>query len=226
MISICYAKHCRNLIDGLGITKYTQEEICVTLREERGAAIVENTPLPPGVCYTATNDGDNFSIVKVEVVTLDGSGKFTITGTNNQEVKANVTNTFNYIRANEKTILSERHSLSAFDLKIQITNMTGPSIGGGFGSAVYVAILSSLYKKNLKPGLAVLGNISIGGAIEKATAFADKTTLLSDNGAKNILVPMENLPEITNIPPTILGKSEVPFYSDGQMLLQKAVHNE
>ncbi len=208
------------------IDKDTQEEIFVTLPEERGAAIVENTPLPPGVCYTATNDGDNFSIVKVEVVTLDGSGKFTITGTNNQEVKANVTNTFNYIRANEKTILSERHSLSAFDLKIQITNMTGPSIGGGIGSAVYVAILSSLYKKNLKPGLAVLGNISIGGAIEKASAFADKTTLLSDNGAKNILVPMENLPEITNIPPTILGKSEVPFYSDSQMLLQKAVHNE
>jgi ATP-dependent Lon protease len=102
----------------------------------------------------------------------------------------------------------------------------GAYISGGIGSAVYIAIISAIYKKNLKPGLAVLGNISIGGAVERALNFADKVTLLSENGAKTVLVPMENLNELTTIPQSILGKTDVPFYGNSQMLLQKAVLGE
>jgi ATP-dependent Lon protease len=92
----------------------------------------------------------------------------------------------------------------------------GAVISGGIGSAVYVAIISAIYKKNLKGGLAVLGNISIGGAIERALNFADKVTLLSENGAKTVIVPMDNLSEIATLPTSILGKTDVPFYSDAQ----------
>jgi len=102
----------------------------------------------------------------------------------------------------------------------------GAYISGGIGSAVYVAILSAIYKKNLKPGLAVLGNISIGGAVERAMNFADKVTLLSENGAKTVLVPMDNLGEMTTLPSSILGKTDAPFYGNSQMLLQKAVMGE
>ena len=84
-------------------------------------------------------------------------------------------------------------------------------------------ILSAIYKKNLKAGLAVLGNISIGGAIERSLHFADKVTLLSENGAKIVLVPMDNLNEMTSLPASILGKTDTPFYANSQMLLQKAV---
>lgn len=57
----------------------------------------------------------------------------------------------------------------------------GSQIFGGNGSAIYVAILSTIYKKNLKACLAVLVNISIGGAVEKASSFAEKVTILSEN---------------------------------------------
>jgi ATP-dependent Lon protease len=208
------------------IDKDTQEEVFVGLPEERGSSLIESNPLPPGVCYTATSDGENNSLVKIEVVTLRGSGKVNVTGTNNTEVKENIKNTYNYLRANEKSILNEQHSLTGYDLNIQVSNLMGAYISGGIGCAVYVAIISSIYKKNLKPGLAVLGNISIGGAIERAGNFADKVTLLSDNGGKTVLVPMENLSEITTLPQSILGKTDTPFYSNSQMLLQKAVMGE
>jgi len=208
------------------IDKETQEEIFVGLPEERGTSLIESNPLPPGVCYTGTSDGDNNSLVKIEVVALRGTGKINITGTNNQEVKENIKNTYNYLRANEKSILSDQHSLSGYDLNIQVSNLMGAYISGGIGSAVYVAILSAIYKKNLKPGLAVLGNISIGGAVERAMNFADRVTLLSDNGAKTVLVPMDNLNELSTLPTSILGKTDSPFYVNSQMLLQKAVLGE
>lgn len=205
------------------IDKETQEEFFVGLPEEKGSSLIEANPLQPGVCYTATSDGENNALVKIEVVALKGNGKVNITGTNSQIVKENIKNTFSYLKANEKSILNEQHSLSNFDLNIQVSNLMGAGIRGGIGSAVYVAIISALYKKNLKAGLAVLGNISIGGAVERALNFADKVTLLSENGAKTVLVPMENLSEIGTLPPSILGKTDVPFYGNSQMLLQKAV---
>ena len=208
------------------IDKETQEEIFVGLPEERGSALIESNPLAPGTCYTATSDGDSAALVKIEVVALKGSGKLNITGTSFQEVKENIKNTYNYLRANEKSILNEQHSLSGFDINIQISNLMGAYVSGGIGSAVYVAILSAIYKKNLKSALAVLGNIYIGGAIERAGNFADKVTLLSDNGAKTILVPIENLSEVSALPTSILGKTDVPFYANTQMLPQKVIISE
>jgi ATP-dependent Lon protease len=61
-----------------------------------------------------------------------------------------------------------------------------------------------------------LGNISIGGAIERANNFADCVSSLSENGAKIVLDPMQNMSEFGTLPPTIFGKTDVPFYSDAQ----------
>jgi len=86
--------------------------------------------------------------------------------------------------------------------------------------------MSAIYKKNLKPGLGVLGNISIGGAIERAANFVDKVSMLSENGAKNVIVPMDNLIELQDIPQTVLGNTDIPFYSNCQMLMQKGILSE
>lgn len=205
------------------IDKETQEEHFVGLPEEKGSHLIENTPLQPGVCYTSTSDGDNVALVRIEAVTTSGSGKLNISGVNNTSVKENIKNTYQYIKANEKTILSEQHSLKNYDITIQVTNMLGSTVSSGIGSAVYIAIISALYKRNLKAGLAVLGNISVGGAIERSINFADKITMLSENGAKTVVVPMDNLAELANVPATVLGNTDVPFYQNNQLLMQKSI---
>jgi len=205
------------------IDKESQEEHFVGLPEEKGSHLIENTPLQPGVCYTCTSDGEHLALVRIEVVTTAGSGKLNITGLKNTKVKENIKNTFQYIKANEKTILNSQHSLSNFDVSVQITTVLGSNISTGIGSAVYMGMISSIYKKNLKPGLAVLGNISVGGAIEKSINLADKITMLSENGAKTAIVPMDNLPELSNVPASVLGNTDVPFYSNNQMLMQKGI---
>jgi ATP-dependent Lon protease len=47
--------------------------------------------------------------------------------------------------------------------------------------------------------------------------------MLSENGAKVVIVPMDNLAEVANIPPTVLGNTDVPFYLNNQLLTQKAI---
>lgn len=205
------------------IDKETQEEVYVSVPEERGSNLIEDTPLAPGVCYTATSDGDKVTLVKIEVVTVPGSGKLDIRGTNATDVKEDIKNTFNYIRANERSLMSSNKTLSNLDVTVQVTAMLGSTVHRGIGAAVFTAIISAIFGRTLKTALGVLGNISIGGAIERAGNFSDRVSLLSENGAKNVLVPMDNLSELATIPQTILGKTDVPFYTSAQMLIQKIV---
>lgn len=205
------------------IDKETQEETFVPVPEERGTNLIEDTPLPPGTCYTATSDGDKVSLIKVEVITMQGNGKLTISGTTSSGMKEDIRNTYNYIRANESTILSQKHSLSRLDVTVQVTALLGSTQQSGIGSAVFCGIVSAVFGRNLKAALGVIGNISIGGAVERALNFSDRVSLLSENGAKTVLVPMDNLQEMASLPAAILGKTDIPFYSNAQMLIQKMI---
>lgn len=201
----------------------TQEEFYVAVPEERGTNLIEDAPLAPGTCYTATSDGDKVSLVKIEAIVMAGNGKLTITGSTSNEAKEDIKNTYNYIRANESSILSQHHSLQRLDVTVQITTILGVGVYKGIGGAVFAALVSAVFGRNLKPGLGVIGNVSIGGAIERAINFNDRVSMLSDNGAKNVLVPMDNLPEMATLPSTILGKTDIPFYANTQMLIQKMI---
>ena len=205
------------------IDKETQEEKFVSLPEERGNNLIEDAPLQPGTCYTATSNGDKVSLVKVEIVTMPGNGKLTITGSSSSEAKEDIKNTYNYIRANERTILSQQRSLMHLDVKVQLTVLLGVGVYKGIGGAVFAGIVSSIFGRNLKPGLSVIGNISIGGAIERALNFNDRVTMLSENGSKNVLVPMDNLAEMSTLPRTIFGKTDIALFADTQMLIQKMI---
>ncbi len=205
------------------IDKETHEEVYVSVPEERGSNLIEDAPLAPGICYTATSNGDKVTLVKIEVITVPGNGKLEIRGTSSMEVKEDIKNTYNYIRANERSLMSSTKTLSNLDVTVQVTAMLGSTVHRGIGAAVFTAIISSVFGRTLKAALGVLGNISIGGAVERATNFSDRVSLLSENGAKNVIVPMENLPELASLPQAILGKTDVPFYASAQMLIQKIV---
>ena len=85
-------------------------------------------PLAPGVCYTATSDGENLTLVRIETAVVTGSGKLNISGTNSTSPKEDIKNTYQYIKANEKTILNEQHSLKNYDISIQVTSLLGSII--------------------------------------------------------------------------------------------------
>ena len=154
---------------------------------------------------------------------MPGNGKLTVTGSTSTEAKEDVKNTYNYIRANERSILSQQHSLMRLDVTVQITTLLGVSVHKGIGGAVFAGIVSSIFGRNLKSALGIIGNISIGGAIERALNFNDRVSILSENGAKNVLVPMDNITEMATLPAAVLGKTDIPFYANTQMLIQKMI---
>lgn len=205
------------------IDKDRREEYYINVPEEKGSSLIEPTPLRPGKIYSVGEGTEKLSLLQIETGVAKGTGALNISGTSNVEVRRNIKNIFQYIRANEKRYLPTNSSIKNYDLSIQITPLSGTEIGVNIGSAVFVSILSSIYKKELKSGLTVLGDISVGGGIRKCERFVDKAAILSENGAKTILVPTENLTDIQSLPSSLIGKTDIIFYSDPQSLMQKAL---
>lgn len=205
------------------IDKESQEEVYVSIPEERGSQLIENQPLQPGTCYTVSQDEEGMALLRIEVSTTPGNGKLNISGTTKSVVRDNVRNVHQYIKANEKIILSQEHSLSNYDLSVQVSTLIGKGIGFGIGAAVFLAFLSGIYKKHIKPGVGVLGDITVSGSVQRADNFSNKLAMLSENGAKMVLTPMENLAEMKDVPPSILNNTDVNFFSNSQMILQKAI---
>jgi len=205
------------------IDKDTREEHYVNVPEEKGSGVIDHNPLAPGKVYTIGEGGEKLSLLQMETGVAKGSGLLNISGTSNMEVKRNVKNIFQYIKANEQRYLATNNSIKNYDISLQITPLVGNDIGTDLGSAAFVSVLSCIYKKELKPGLAILGDISVGGGIKKCDRFADLAAILSENGAKTILVPTENLQDIQSLPGSLIGKTDISFYADPQSLLQKAI---
>ena len=208
------------------IDRENQEERYVSLPEERGSSLIENQPLQPGLIYSVSDSENGLALVRIEVSVTKGNGKLSISGTSRTKVKDSIRNVHQFIKANEKSILSQDHSLTNYDISVQVTSILGGSIGSGIGAAVFATILSAIYKRQLRAGLGILGDLSVGGAIQKAANFQDKLAMLSENGAKLVLTSIENLAEMQDLPPSILNKTDVNFFSDSQMILQKAILSE
>jgi ATP-dependent Lon protease len=182
--------------------------------------------MQPGICYTVSQSDEGLALLRIEVSVTAGNGKLNISGTTKSLVKDNIKNIHQYIKANEKSILSQEHSLKNYDLSIEVSSLIGSGIGPGIGASVFVSFLSAIYKRHLNPGLALVGDISVSGGVSRADNFSDRLAMLSENGSLMVLSPMENLNEIQDIPPSILSDPDVIFYSDSQMLLQKAIFSE
>ncbi len=208
------------------IDQETQEEKYVLVPEEREGSLIESTPIKPGVGYTVSEYEGELTLVKIEVVTADGSGKVNVTGTNKSVVKQNINNVYQYIRANETQLLPSNRSLNNFDITIQLTPLIGSEIGTGIGASILLSILTSFHKKSSRTALGVLGDISVGGGVQRVAKLSDSVAMLSDNGAKTVLVPVGNTQDMADLPQSLLTKTDVMFYPDAQKLLQKGIMEE
>ena len=53
--------------------------------------------------------------------------------------------------------------------------------------------------------------------------FSDAVALMSENGAKTVLVPVTNTQDMADLPQSLLTKTDVMFYPDSQKLVQKGI---
>ena len=89
--------------------------------------------------------------------------------------------------------------------------------------AFYIAILSVLVNKAIAGGLVVLGQMSIHGVLSRVEQLGDRLRVAMDAGARQVLIPTANAADFAAIPPELLDKLRVDFYSEPSQAAFKAL---
>ncbi|MDQ5969659.1 MAG: ATP-dependent Lon protease [Patescibacteria group bacterium] len=202
----------------------SDEERVVSVPEISGDKLISDEPLKAGHTYfVGRGTSGQIGAFRIETESPNGSGKMSISGIGTDRLtKESINTSFNYFKANRKNI-SANINVENSDFLVHIEDLQGVGPSKEIALASFVSLVSASLKTQLKGGLVILGNLTIGGTIGKVDDLADTLEVCLDAGAKTILLPMSSAGDISSVPSETFSKFYISFYNDPQDAVQKAL---
>lgn len=206
------------------IDNETFEECFVSVPEQGGGKLIPEGMANPGTVYTISRAKSGMvGVYRLETQMLPGNGKFERTGLGSDREAKEATNTaFNYLKANGGGI-SRSISTTQKDYIINYQDLNGIGMTKSLALPTVIAIASAALNKPTLSSLAVLGEISISGAIAKVDELANVLQVCLDSGAKKILLPITSAADFGTVPPDLMGAFSIIFYTSAQEAVFKAL---
>ncbi len=205
------------------IDKQTGEEHFVGVPEQGGRNLISAEPLPPGSVYAGavTSDG-TVGLYRMEVSVSSGNGKLKMAGGVSGSMKESVNRAFAYLQSN-KGNLGVARELDNSDFHLEAIDLIGNRVEAEVGVAMIIACFSVLRRMPLQAGLMVLGDLSIQGNIKGVKSLVEPLQIAMDNGAKKVLIPIENKRSFFDVSADILENVDPIFYGDVKTATSKAL---
>jgi ATP-dependent Lon protease len=202
----------------------TFEEFFVSVPEQGMGKLIPDGQGKPGHIYTAARGESNMiGIFKLETEMVDGNGKFEVTGIGSgREARESLKTAQNYFKANSKQI-SGTISLDKSDYLMHIQDCQGIGITSDLALCSYVALCSAALRKPVQSQICVLGNMSIGGTINKVEELANTMQVCFDAGAKRVLLPMSSAIDIATVPFFFNDTATTEIYTHPEDAVYKAL---
>ena len=206
------------------IDNETFEEKYVSVPEQGGSKLIPEGICNPGQVYAiAQGKSGMIGAFRLESQMLPGNGRFERTGLGNESKCKEATNTaFNYLKANSMRI-SGAISTTLKNYIVNYQDLQGIGMTEKLALPTLVALCSIALGKPTLSGLAILGEISIGGTMIKVDELANSLQVCLDSGAKKVLLPMTSAPDLATVPSDLIGSFNIIFYSSAEDAVFKAL---
>lgn len=205
------------------IDNETGEEHFVGVPEQGGSDLIASDPLSPGTVYASTVGGDGtVGLFRVEVSLSSGTSKLKLAGGVSGDKKESFNRAFAYLKSN-KVALGVGRDFDTSDFHVECIDLLGNKVDGEIGVAFLVACYSILRKASPLPALMVMGDLSIQGNIKTVRSLAEPLQVGMDNGARKVLVPIENKRQFFDVSAEVLENVDPIFYGDVRTALQKCL---
>jgi ATP-dependent Lon protease len=205
------------------IDNKTLKEEYVGVPEQSTDSLIPEGLGKPGHVYTvASINKSQVGLYKIETEVAKGSGKFTKTGFNTKEVKEVANTAFNYLRANG-TKISASINPKTHDYIMELIDFNGIGVSDKIALAAFVGLCSATLEKPIISSTAILGSFSIGGTLNNVEDLSNVLQSCLDNGAKKVLLPISSAGDLNAVPPEIVGKFTIIFYTSPEDAVFKAL---
>lgn len=185
--------------------------------------MISPDPLAPGSVYCAAfTEGEKIALHRIEVSRMSGSGKLKITGLLDRPMRDSIVTAFDYIRSRKRELGIEK-DIDSYDFHVQVVDLMSAKEGSEAGVAFFVALYSLLKGSPVQPGLVILGEMTIHGNILPVRSLAEPLQVAMDNGARKVLIPVENKRHFLDVPGDVVSKVDPIFYPDPLHAAMKAL---
>ncbi len=205
------------------IDNETREERFVGVPEQGGRDMISTDPLAPGSVYTASvDDQGKVGLYRLEVGCSPGSGKLKIAGGISGAMRESLQRAFAYLAA-QKVKIGISQQVDTTDFHVEGIDLLSNHVPCEAGIALIVAMYSAIKKQSVLAGLVVLGDLSIQGNIKPLRSLVEPLQTGMDNGARRVLVPLENKRNFLEVSGDIVERVDPIFFSDPMTAAIKAL---
>ena len=206
------------------IDKESLEEEYVSVPEQGGGKLIPEGLSKAGHVYAVgVGESGMIGVFKLENQIVSGSGKFEKSGVgSNRAVKESLDTAYRYFTANSKSI-SGSISIKTKDYLMHIADLQGIGLSPQISVAELVGLCSGALEKPVQESTVVLGNMTVGGTLEKIEELANVLQVCVDAGAKKVLIPASSVVDFQTVPSDLLIKVQPIFYADPTDAVFKAL---
>ncbi len=145
-------------------------------------------------------------LLKIEVQTLPGKGKMTITGQLGDVMKESAQAGYTYIRSLGKKLALPADLEEKTDVHIHVPEGAIPKDGPSAGVTMAAAMASQFTGRKLRNDIAMTGEITLRGKVLPVGGIKEKMLAAYGDGIKQVILPAENRKDLEELPENIRNK--------------------
>ena len=180
---------------------------------------IKNPGVAVGLAWTRVG-GD---ILFIEASISKGKGKLTLTGNLGDVMKESASTALSFIKANAESMDIDPSSFENTDLHIHVPEGAIPKDGPSAGITMLCAIASAFKKKQIKPFLAMTGEITLRGKVLPVGGIKEKVLAAKRAGIKEIMMCAENKKHVDKINNDFIKGMKFYYVETMQQVLDHAV---
>src|SRR6185503_5751685 len=184
-----------NLESYLGVPKYRYGE----------AELEDQVGIVTGLAWTEVGG----ELLTIEGVMMPGKGKMTVTGNLRDVMRESIQAANAYVRSRSVDFGIHPSLFEKKDIHVHVPEGATPKDGPSAGVAMSTAIISVLTGIPVRKDVAMTGEITLRGRVLPIGGLKEKLLAALRGGIKTVIIPEENVKDLSEIPAEIKNKIEI-----------------
>jgi ATP-dependent Lon protease len=180
---------------------------------------VDQIGLATGLAWTETGG----ELLSIEVTTLPGRGKLTVTGKLGEVMQESAQAALSYIRSRWQTLGLDEDFYAQLDIHIHVPEGAVPKDGPSAGITMATALASALTGRPVSKNLAMTGEVTLRGRVLAIGGLKEKLLAARRGGISKVLLPKENEKHLQDLPKELRSALELVVVDHMDQVLQNAL---
>ena len=177
----------------------------------------------PGVAVGLAWTSVGGDILFIESSISKGKGKLTLTGNLGDVMKESATTALSYIKSHSESLGIENTYFEEHDIHIHVPEGAIPKDGPSAGITMLTALISAIKKKQVKPFLAMTGEITLRGKVLPVGGIKEKILAAKRSGINEVMLCMDNKRDIEQIKKEYISNMTFTYVETMDEVIQNAL---